>query len=444
LTGGASYVNSSGVLTGNQTAIGGYAFGYDAENRMTSSTINSSTTNYVYDGNGHRVSKTTGGATTTYVYDAMDQLIAEYGTPTDSGTKYISVDHLGSTRLLTDTAQNQEICFDYLPFGEQIASGTDGRAGCYSSTATPLTQKFTGKERDQETNNDFFQARYMSAFQMRFTSSDPLGNFVANAADPQSWNMYAYARNNPLTLVDPTGLDYCDYGQGYTDADPAFGGATQQECADAGGSWQYSVAFTDTVDQNNSGQESGDPGDDGTGGPSPGQPGGPTQNRLACAAGFGQNHSLAAAFGAQNTFVGNLLGGNTVSGIIGLGQIAFGNKAPDVNTVGAGLLNGVRQGIPGSGPSSGLTGPLSNQIARVSSSATHMSAVYAFDTARGSWNVASTFPGSAAEEAALSAVPDAVAPLAAETLTNVATGVGLAKFALDLGTVAYGYAFACH
>lgn len=145
---------------GNQSAIGvgGYTFSYDAENRMTSSKINGGTTQYTYDGDGRRVMKTwnfgtASASTTTYVYDAMGQLAAEYGTPTapDSGTKFVTVDHLGSTRLVTDLSQNQETCYDYLPFGEQIPGGTDGRtASCFTSTATPLTSKFTGKERDAE------------------------------------------------------------------------------------------------------------------------------------------------------------------------------------------------------------------------------------------------------------------------------------------------------
>jgi RHS repeat-associated protein len=97
--------------------------------------------------------------------------------------------------------------------------------------------RFTGKERDVETNNDFFQARYLSAFQMRFTSADPLGNFVANASDPQSWNMYAYARNNPLLFTDPSGYDYCDLGGGDTSYDPSVGGLTQDECAYENGTW---------------------------------------------------------------------------------------------------------------------------------------------------------------------------------------------------------------
>src|SRR5437773_10226957 len=45
--------------------------------------------------------KNVGGAITTYVYDAQGQLAAEYGAATDSGTSYLTADHLGSTRLAT-------------------------------------------------------------------------------------------------------------------------------------------------------------------------------------------------------------------------------------------------------------------------------------------------------------------------------------------------------
>ncbi len=219
----ASTVNSSNSSTGNQTAIGGYTFGYDAENRMTSSTLTGSTAAYVYDGSGHRVMKTLNAGTpnaltTTYVYDAMGQLIAEYGNPSapDFGTKYLTADHLGSTRLVTDAAQNQEICYDYLPFGELIPTGTDGRAGCYGSTATPLTQKFTGKEREgtEAASMDYFQARYFSAYQQRFTSVDPR-NASAALADPQRWNGYSYVRNLPTMLTDPHGLSPACYVDGF-------------------------------------------------------------------------------------------------------------------------------------------------------------------------------------------------------------------------------------
>ena len=63
---------------------------------------------------------------------------------------------------------------------------------------------FTGKERDAETGLDYFGARYMASSQGRFTSPDkPL--LDQKPDDPQSWNLYGYARNNPLLFVDPTG-----------------------------------------------------------------------------------------------------------------------------------------------------------------------------------------------------------------------------------------------
>lgn len=71
--------------------------------------------------------------------------------------------------------------------------------------------KFTGKERDAETGLDYFLARYLSSPQGRFTSTDPASGWPS---DPQSWNMYAYARNNPLLYTDPDGETYrvCQIG----------------------------------------------------------------------------------------------------------------------------------------------------------------------------------------------------------------------------------------
>ncbi len=61
-----------------------------------------------------------------------------------------------------------------------------------------------GKERDAESGLDYFGARYFSGPQGRFTSPDePLSDQFEE--DPQSWNLYAYTRNNPLRFTDPTG-----------------------------------------------------------------------------------------------------------------------------------------------------------------------------------------------------------------------------------------------
>ena len=69
---------------------------------------------------------------------------------------------------------------------------------------------FSGKERDAESGNDYFEARYYASSMGRFMSPDPSGLLGQNPADPQSWNLYAYARNNPLINIDPNGLD-CIY-----------------------------------------------------------------------------------------------------------------------------------------------------------------------------------------------------------------------------------------
>jgi len=171
--------------------------------------------------------KNVGGAITTYVYDAQGQLAAEYGAATDSGTSYLTADHLGSTRLATDATGAVKKCYDYYPFGEDIAPGTGGRSSCFADGIYPsnpdvFADKFTGKERDSESGLDFFGARYFSAPQGRFTSPDEFkGGIVdpftgqdiatnnalpySDITDPQTLNKYAYVRNNPLRYVDPDG-----------------------------------------------------------------------------------------------------------------------------------------------------------------------------------------------------------------------------------------------
>jgi RHS repeat-associated protein len=204
---------------GNQTIYTPYTLSYDAESRNTSvtSTANGNGT-FSYDGEGRRVKKVWtpyGGsaATTYYVYNALGQLAAEYSsqTPESTGTSYMFTDMLGSVRTITDQNGSVVECYDYLPFGRMLSSEDHNRTaiGCYPadpdtnlSSRTP--QKFTGKERDEETGLDFFLARYYSGAQGRFTSPDmPL--LDQQTDDPQSWNLYAYARNNPLRFTDPTG-----------------------------------------------------------------------------------------------------------------------------------------------------------------------------------------------------------------------------------------------
>jgi RHS repeat-associated protein len=208
--------SSSYDAAGNQQAIGAYSFQYDGENRQTSATVGGTTVGtYGYDAEGRRVTKGSGGATTVYVYDAMGQLTAEYYSGTAPTalcpTCYLTVDQLGSTRQETNGTSGQvAACHDYLPFGEEIPSGTGGRTAACFTAVDITTQRFTSKQRDTETASsamqglDFFGARYFSGAQGRFTTVDPEGA-SASLFDPQRWNGYSYALNNPYKFVDPDG-----------------------------------------------------------------------------------------------------------------------------------------------------------------------------------------------------------------------------------------------
>ena len=162
----------------------------------------------------------------------------EYSTspPAGSGTLYLTEDPLGSTRLVTNASGAPAGYDDYLPFGEEIPAGADGRNNSYNAP-DGVTRKFTGKERDAELAGsamqglDYFGARYFSAAQGRFTTPDwsatPHPVPYADLTDPQTLNLYAYVRNNPLNRADLDGHNDYTYqkvknyvsGNGYrTDA----------------------------------------------------------------------------------------------------------------------------------------------------------------------------------------------------------------------------------
>ena len=193
---------------------------YDAENRQTSLT-DGGITHYYYDGEGRRVQKVAAGQPTTYVYDARGELAAEYGpvnSPPPCSTCYVTVDHLGSTRLLTNGQGAVASRYDYTPFGEEVNASFGQRPSIPGYVMSDAVQpKFTGQVRDYESGLglDYFGARYFSSAQGRFTSDDPLNipalqrlnpkQLASIIANPQNWNGYAYAHNNPLKNIDPDG-----------------------------------------------------------------------------------------------------------------------------------------------------------------------------------------------------------------------------------------------
>jgi RHS repeat-associated protein len=70
-----------------------------------------------------------------------------------------------------------------------------------------LAYRYTGKERDTESGNDYFGARYYASSMGRWMSPDP-GRFIfTNILNPQSLNLYNYALDNPLAFIDIDGLE---------------------------------------------------------------------------------------------------------------------------------------------------------------------------------------------------------------------------------------------
>ena len=201
--------------TGNLLSIGtSLGYTYDAESRQVTPTLSGSTTAYGYDGDGRRVTKQTdAGPTAVYVYDAFGNLAAEYpGTSVPAQTTYLIEDALGSTRaeIRSDQVAN---CIDTLPFGEDLTTSVNSRPSCFASSGwNPGEVRFTGKERDAESGNDYFGARYYASTMGRFMSPDWSAKAepvpYAKLDNPQSLNLYTYALNNPLRNVDKDG--HCD------------------------------------------------------------------------------------------------------------------------------------------------------------------------------------------------------------------------------------------
>jgi hypothetical protein len=109
---------------------------------------------YYYDAGGTRVKNVVGNETTIFVYDAGGALVAEYtlNTPTATPTtSYVTTDHLGSPRVITDKNGNVISRRDFMPFGEEISRANSGNDS--------IRKKFTGYEKDTETNLDFAEAR---------------------------------------------------------------------------------------------------------------------------------------------------------------------------------------------------------------------------------------------------------------------------------------------
>ena len=243
-------------------------FSYDASGNVTGDAHNQYTWNsesqiktvagvtYTYDGLGNRLEKSsgtlyweepggealeettlTGALVNDYIFFAGKRIARK----TSSAAVYYYIeDHLGTSRTITDSAGNKCYDADFYPFGgERVLTNT-----------CPQNYKFTGKERDAESGNDDYGARYYASSLGRFLSPDwsaiPAPVPYANLTNPQTLNLYAMVSDNPETFSDLDGHgQYGGFHLGIT-GDAAVPSATSADAlAMFEGAWDPST-FTTT------------------------------------------------------------------------------------------------------------------------------------------------------------------------------------------------------
>ena len=205
---GFTYDASGNVLTDGVTS-----YAWDAESQIKTA----AGVGYTYDGDGNRLKKSSGkiywygaGSEVLDESDASGNVTDEYvffggkriahHVITGNSIYYYAEDFLGTSRVITTS--NGTVCYeaDFQPFGGENPPITN---------TCPQNYKFTGKERDAETGNDNFGARYFSPTLGRWLSPDwsavPAPVPYATLTNPQTLNLYQYVGNNPETAADIDG-----------------------------------------------------------------------------------------------------------------------------------------------------------------------------------------------------------------------------------------------
>ncbi|GAB3984111.1 RHS repeat-associated core domain-containing protein [Actinoallomurus acanthiterrae] len=186
-------------------------FTWDLEGHLSSVDKGGQTTSFVYDADGNRLIQHAPDASTLYLageevrlatgakaadctryYSFGGQTIA--ARTTASLTWLVSDPHGTSDVSVSDDATQTVTRRRFTPFGQirgdqpTVWPGTRGFVGGTIDTALGGLTQLGAREYDTNTG--------------RFLSVDP----VFDQSDPQSWNGYAYADNDPTTHSDPSGL----------------------------------------------------------------------------------------------------------------------------------------------------------------------------------------------------------------------------------------------
>ncbi len=103
---------------------------------------------------------------------------------------YYHSDHLGSASYITNLDGEVVQHIEYVPFGEVFLEERN------NTWNTPFL--FNGKELDEETGLYYYGARYYNPRISLWYGVDPLAE--------QTMDAYGYCHQNPVNLIDPTGM----------------------------------------------------------------------------------------------------------------------------------------------------------------------------------------------------------------------------------------------
>ena len=149
---------------------------------------------YAFDGRLLAEYDVLGQLVREYIYFG-GMLVAEYRN-LESRLLYYASDQINSTRIVTDNIGTVVYSAAHEPYG--------GIQKTWVSSYAP-SLKFSGKERDAESELDYFGARYYDRSLYRFLSTDPITSQRGYLIEVNSWNLYAYCGDNPLANIDKTG-----------------------------------------------------------------------------------------------------------------------------------------------------------------------------------------------------------------------------------------------
>jgi RHS repeat-associated protein len=204
--------------TGNTLTYGMNTFTYYNSGRMKTAKVGSSTTTYVYNAVGQRVKKSGGVAgTVLYMFDETGHLIGEYsstgvlvqetvwlgdipvatirpGTPVV--VYYLHANHLNTPTAVTRPSDNK-FAWQWHPDGFGVGAPGQNPQGLGTFV---YNLRFPGQYYDQETGQYYNYMRDLDPQTGRYIESDPAGIHGGP-------NTYLYASANPISNVDPFGLE---------------------------------------------------------------------------------------------------------------------------------------------------------------------------------------------------------------------------------------------